>query len=80
VSHINVGSGKDIRIRELAEIIQAVVGYEGAVSWNFSMPDGTPRKLLDISRLMQLGWQPRISLRDGIKKTYARYLAQTELD
>jgi GDP-L-fucose synthase len=80
VSHINVGSGKDIRIRELAEIIQAVVGYEGAVSWNFSMPDGTPRKLLDISRLMQLGWQPRISLRDGIKKTYAWYLAQTELD
>jgi GDP-L-fucose synthase len=80
VSHINVGSGKDIRISELAEIIQEVVGYEGAVSWNISMPDGTPRKLLDISRLTQLGWQPRISLRDGIKKTYAWYLAQTELD
>jgi GDP-L-fucose synthase len=80
VSHINVGSGKDIRIRELAEIIQAVVGYAGAVSWNISMPDGTPRKLLDISRLTQLGWQPRISLRDGIKKTYAWYRAQTELD
>ena len=80
VSHINVGSGKDIRIRELAEVIQAVVGYEGAVNWNISMPDGTPRKLLDISRLTQLGWQPRISLRDGIKKTYAWYLAKTELD
>jgi GDP-L-fucose synthase len=80
VSHINVGSGKDIRIRELAEVIQAVVGYEGAVNWNISMPDGTPRKLLDISRLTRLGWQPRISLRDGIKKTYAWYLAQTELD
>ncbi len=80
VSHINVGSGKDIRISELAEIIQEVVGYAGAVSWNISMPDGTPRKLLDISRLTQLGWQPRISLRDGIKKTYAWYLAQTELD
>ena len=80
VSHINVGSGKDIRISELAEIIQEVVGYEGAVSWNISMPDGTPRKLLDISRLTQLGWQPRISLQDGIKKTYAWYLAQTELD
>jgi len=77
VSHINVGSGKDIRIRELAEVIQAVVGYEGAVNWNISMPDGTPRKLLDITRLTQLGWQPRISLRDGIKKTYAWYLAQT---
>ena len=80
VSHINVGSGKDIRIRELAEVIQAVVGYEGAVNWNISMPDGTPRKLLDITRLTQLGWQPRIGLRDGIKKTYAWYLAQTELD
>jgi GDP-L-fucose synthase len=80
VSHINVGSGKDIHISELAEIIQAVVGYAGAVSWNISMPDGTPRKLLDISRLTQLGWQPRISLQDGIKKTYAWYRAQTELD
>jgi GDP-L-fucose synthase len=80
VSHINVGSGKDIHIRELAEVIQAVVGYEGAVSWDISMPDGTPRKLLDISRLTQLGWQPRISLRDGIKNTYAWYLAQTGFD
>jgi GDP-L-fucose synthase len=80
VSHINVGSGKDIRISALAEIIQEVVGYEGAVSWDMSMPDGTPRKLLDTSRLTQLGWQPRISLRDGIKNTYAWYLAQTELD
>jgi GDP-L-fucose synthase len=80
VSHINVGSGKDIRICELAEIIQAVVGYEGAVNWNISMPDGTPRKLLDITRLTQLGWQPGIGLEDGIKKTYAWYLAQTGLD
>jgi GDP-L-fucose synthase len=78
VSHINVGSGKDIRIRELAEIIQKVVGFEGAVNWNISMPDGTPRKLLDTSRLTQLGWQPRIGLQDGIKKTYAWYLSQTE--
>ena len=78
VSHINVGSGKDIRISALAEIIQEVVGYEGAVNWNISMPDGTPRKLLDITRLTQLGWQPRISLHDGIKKTYAWYLAQTK--
>ena len=80
VPHINVGSGKDIRISELAAVIQEIVGYEGAVSWNTSMPDGTPRKLLDISRLAQLGWQPRINLRDGIKETYAWYLAQTELD
>jgi GDP-L-fucose synthase len=80
VSHINVGSGKDIHIAELAEVVQEVVDYEGAVSWNTSMPDGTPRKLLDISRLTQLGWKPRISLREGIKSTYKWYLAQSELD
>ena len=80
VSHINVGSGKDIRIAELAEIVQKVVGYEGAVSWNTSMPDGTPRKLLDISRLTQLGWKPRISLLQGIKSTYKWYLTQSELN
>jgi GDP-L-fucose synthase len=80
VFHINVGSGEDIHIAELAEIVQEVVGYEGAVSWNTSMPDGTPRKLLDISRLTQLGWKPRISLREGIKSTYEWYLAQSELN
>jgi GDP-L-fucose synthase len=78
VPHINVGSGKDIRIAELAEMIQAVIGFKGAVNWNTSMPDGTPRKLLDISRLSQLGWKPRINLRDGIKSTYGWYLAQSE--
>ena len=80
VSHINVGSGKDFHIAELAEIVQDVVGYDGAVSWDSSMPDGTPRKLLDISRLTQLGWKSRISLREGIKSTYEWYLAQSELD
>ncbi|MGD8333595.1 MAG: GDP-L-fucose synthase [Desulfobacterales bacterium] len=78
VSHINVGSGKDIYIAELAQTIQAIVGYEGAVRWNTAKPDGTPRKLLDISRLSQLGWRPRIRLREGIKSTYAWYLAQSE--
>jgi len=78
VPHINVGSGKDIRINELAETIQAVVGYRGAVIWDRSMPDGTPRKLLDISRLTQLGWKPEIRLSDGIKSTYQWYLTQTE--
>ena len=78
VPHINVGCGKDIRIDELAEMIQAVVGYKGVVNWDSSMPDGTPRKLLDISRLKQLGWKPRINLRDGIKSTYEWYLARTE--
>jgi GDP-L-fucose synthase len=79
VSHINVGCGKDFKIAELAEIVQGVVGYEGAVSWDSSMPDGTPRKLLDISRLTRLGWTPRISLREGITRTYEWYLGQSEL-
>ena len=79
VSHINVGSGKDFHIAELAKIVQGVVGYKGDVSWDSSMPDGTPRKLLDISRLIRLGWTPRISLQKGIKHTYKWYLAQSEL-
>jgi len=80
VSHINVGSGKDSHITELAQIVQEVVGYEGAVNWDTSMPDGTRRKLLDISRLTLLGWEPRIGLREGIKSTYEWYLAQSELN
>jgi len=80
VPHINVGSGKDIRISELAEMIRTAVGYRGAVFWDLSMPDGTPRKLLDISRLAQLGWEPMIKLSDGIKSTYQWYLEQTEID
>ncbi len=79
VSHINAGSGKDIHIAELAQTVQDVVGYEGAVRWNTTKPDGTPRKLLDTSRLKRLGWVPRISLREGIKRTYKWYLAQSEL-
>ncbi len=80
VPHINVGSGKDMSIAELAQIVQTVVGYEGAVSWNTAKPDGTPRKLLDITRVTQLGWTPRIGLNEGIKSTYSWYLAQSELD
>ncbi|MEJ2729178.1 MAG: GDP-L-fucose synthase [Deltaproteobacteria bacterium] len=79
VSHINVGSGKDVHIAELAQIVKEVVGYEGRISWDTSMPDGTPRKLLDISRLTRLGWKPRISLREGVGSTYDWYLAQSEL-
>ena len=78
VSHVNVGCGKDLRIAELAEIVREVVGYDGTVGWNTSKPDGTPRKLLDISRLTQLGWEPRINLLEGIKSTYQWYLAQSE--
>ncbi len=67
---INVGTGKDVSIRELAELICEIVGFEGELSWDARQPDGTPRKLLDISKIKSLGWRPRISLREGIARTY----------
>jgi len=67
---INVGVGEDITIRELAELIREVVGYEGEIVFDASMPDGTPRKLLDVSRLFALGWRPRMDLRAGLEQTY----------
>jgi GDP-L-fucose synthase len=72
---INVGSGKDISIRELAELICEVVGFAGDLAWDATKPDGTPRKLLDVTRLRALGWKPSISLRDGIARTYEWFLA-----
>jgi len=74
---INVGWGKDISIAELANLIGAIVGYEGAIEFDTSKPDGTPRKLLDTARLTRLGWTPSISLEDGVRETYAWYLGQT---
>ncbi len=74
VSHINVGTGKDLTIAELAQIVKGVVGFNGAVIWDRTKPDGTPRKLLDVSRLKRIGWQPTIKLRDGIRLTYTSYL------
>jgi GDP-L-fucose synthase len=68
---VNVGWGKDVTIRELAELIVSVVDYKGRLVFDSSKPDGTPRKLLDTSRLAGLGWQPRISLEQGIASTYA---------
>ena len=67
---INVGVGEDISIRELAELIQKIVGFQGSIEWDSSKPDGTPRKLLDISKVKALGWEPKISLEDGIQSTY----------
>lgn len=67
---INVGVGRDISIAELAELVADVVGYEGALSFDTTKPDGTPRKLLDVSKLIALGWAPKVSLRDGIEQTY----------
>ena len=71
---LNVGSGEDLTIRDLAELVRAVVGYEGAVEWDASKPDGTPRKLMDVSRLRGLGWAPTVGLEDGLRRTYQWYL------
>lgn len=73
---INVGTGRDISIRELALLIQEIVGFEGEMSFDASKPDGTPRKLLDVSRLQAAGWSAQTSLREGIEKTYAWYCSQ----
>lgn len=70
---INIGSGKDISIRELAELIQDIVGYKGELRFDDSKPDGTPRKLLDVSILNQLGFQPQIDLKTGIRSLYREY-------
>lgn len=73
---VNIGCGDDISIAELASLIADVVGYRGSLVYNTSMPDGTPRKLLDVSRMTELGWQPRIALRDGLEDAYACYLRE----
>jgi GDP-L-fucose synthase len=75
---VNVGTGTDLTIRELAELVADVVGYRGSVEWDTEQPDGTPRKLLDVSRLIALGWAPRIGLREGIARTYAWYVDNLE--
>ena len=68
-SHLNVGTGSDLTIKELAELVAAKSGFEGTIEWDASKPDGTPRKVLDVSRLQALGWKPKISLEDGISET-----------
>jgi GDP-L-fucose synthase len=72
---INVGVGEDVSIKELAETIKRIIGFEGSIEWDSSKPDGTPRKLLDVSRLTALGWKAKISLEDGISSTYEWYKA-----
>lgn len=73
---VNVGVGQDIEIRELAAMVREVVGYQGAIEWDRTKPDGSPRKLLDVSRLTSLGWKASIALREGIVRTYAWYEQQ----
>jgi GDP-L-fucose synthase len=74
---INVGCGEDISIRELAELICDVVGFDGELAWDTTKPDGTPRKLLDVTKLRALGWKPAIPLRDGIARTYEWFRANS---
>lgn len=77
--HINVGSGEEVAIRDLAALVADVVGYTGEIFWDHSKPDGTPRKILDSTRINELGWHSKVSLREGVEKTYAWYLENTDL-
>jgi len=76
LSHINVGTGKDVTIREMAEIMKKVVGFKGKLSFDTTKPDGAPRKLIDVSRLSNMGWKYNIDLEDGLKQTYKWYLTR----
>ncbi len=73
---INVGTGTDVTIKELTETVADVTGFTGRIVWDTSKPDGTPRKLMDVTRLAKLGWQAKLSLRDGVEQTYASFLAE----
>ncbi|MCP1831725.1 GDP-L-fucose synthase [Bradyrhizobium sp. USDA 4532] len=77
--HINAGTGEDITILELAELIRDVVGFHGSITFDQTKPDGMPRKLLDVTRIRSLGWQPRVSLRDGLQRSYADFLSRNVL-
>jgi len=72
---VNIGSGQDLTIHDLARQVARTVGYEGSVKWDVSKPDGTPQKLLDVSRLRTLGWEPKVSLEEGIRAAYEDFLA-----
>jgi len=78
-SHVNVGSGTDITIAEVAEMIREVVGFKGAIAFDTSMPDGPPRKWMNSERLQSLGWQPTVSLAEGLQKSYADFLSNPSL-
>jgi len=74
ITHLNIGTGKDISIDGLANLISEIVGYKGIINHDSSKPDGTPRKLLDVSRINSLGWKYKTELRVGIDKTYHWFL------
>ena len=75
---INIGVGEDIQIKELSSMVSEIVGYEGKILWDESKPNGTPRKLLDNSKILNLGWKPEISLQEGINKTYSWFIDNLE--
>jgi GDP-L-fucose synthase len=78
LSHINVGTGVDCTIREMAETMAKVVGFKGDVVFDSTKPDGTPRKLMDVTRLADLGWQYKVSLEQGLTHTYEWFLANQD--
>ena len=73
---VNIGIGKDMTIMELAVLVKGIVGYQGDIQWDTSKPDGTPQKLLDVTRIEGLGWKARIGLKEGIQNTYNWYLGK----
>ena len=76
LSHINVGTGKDVTIKEMAEAMKEVVGFKGDLTFDTTKPDGSPRKLINVSRLSSMGWNYSVSLEEGLKKTYNWYLGK----
>jgi GDP-L-fucose synthase len=77
LSHVNIGTGEDLSVRDLATMIRDIVGYQGRISFDTSKPDGTPRKLMDVGRLHSLGWRAKIGLREGLALAYADFLTAT---
>jgi GDP-L-fucose synthase len=75
LSHINIGTGEDISIRDLAKLIGEVIGYQGEIAFDTAKPDGTPRKLMDVRRMQSFGWRPKVSLREGLTLAYQDFLA-----
>lgn len=76
---VNIGTGEDVTIKELAETVQKIVGFEGEIRWDSSKPDGTPRKLMDVSKLHNLGWKHKIVLEKGIQLAYQDFLANPSI-
>ena len=77
MSHINIGTGKECSIKKLAEIISGIIGFQGDIIWDGSKPDGAPRKLMDSSKIFDLGWRPKYSLEAGLSDTYNWFLSNT---